>query len=161
MFKRMGELLVECGELTPEQLAGILAEQKRSYQPFGSIASRHFHVPEAAIWAAWAMQYAGFCPRVDLADEPREAGALSNLTASTAWNLRLLPIRWHDGDLVLVTCMSRLAKALHHVDEHVDAPTVIWLTDSIHALEDALRVAYPNCDRQPAMHRHAPRVDVA
>ena len=100
MFKRMGELLVECGELTPAQLAGILAEQKSSYRPFGSIASRHFHVPSSAIWAAWAMQYAGFCPRVDLAAEPRDAKALSNLSAANTWILRLLPIRWHVGDLV-------------------------------------------------------------
>ncbi len=161
MFKRIGELLVECGELTSDQLAGILAEQKRSYQPFGSIASRRFHVPQAAIWAAWAIQYARFCPRVDLANEPREAAALSNVSADYAWDLRLLPIRWHDGDLVLVTCLSHLAMALHFVDEHVDAPTIIWLTDSIHALEDALRAAYPNCDRQPALHHHAPHVDVA
>lgn len=161
MFKRMGELLVECGELTPEQLRGILAEQQRSYRPFGQIASKHFHVPTEAIWNAWALQYARFCPRVELSCEPREAQTLANLSAGNAWSHRLLPLRWHDGDLVLATCVSRLARALQFVDEHIETATIVWLTDSIHALEDALRAAYPNCDRQQPARRHAPRVDVA
>lgn len=161
MFKRMGELLVECGELTEGQLAGILAEQRRSYQPFGQIASKQFGVPIAAVWHAWARQYASFCPRVELSGEPRDCEALANVNATSAWNHRLLPLRWHDGDLIMVTCPDRLARALQFVDEHIDAPTLIWLTDSIHALEDALRIAYPNCDRQTPARRRAPRVDVA
>lgn len=161
MFKRMGELLVECDELTPDQLENILIEQRRRYQPFGRIASKMFHVPTEAIWNAWALQYARFCPRIALPGEPRDGEALSNLSPGNAWSLRLLPLRWHDGDLVFVTCASRLARSLQFVDEHVDAPAVVWLTDSIHALEDALRAAYPNCDRQQPARRHAPRVDVA
>jgi len=147
VFKRIGELLVECGELKTDDLARILAAQQHAYQPFGRIASQLFRVKESAIWSAWAQQYARFCPRIELAGEPNSREVLANLTPTSAWNHRLLPLRWHDGDLVMVTCPPRLARALQFVDARIEVPTVIWLTDSAHALEDALLAAYPGCDR--------------
>lgn len=161
MFKRIGELLVECGELKPGDLARILAAQQHAYQPFGRIASRLFGVRESAIWSAWAQQYARFCPRVELASEPRCSEALVNLTPDRAWNHRLLPLRWHDGDLIMVTCPPRLARALQFVDERIEVPTVIWLTDSAHSLEDALLAAYPNCDRLESFACAPTTVDAA
>lgn len=161
MFKRIGELLVECGELKPDDLARILAAQQHAYQPFGRIAAQLFGVRESAIWSAWAQQYARFCPRIDLAGERSSREVLVNLTPASAWNCRLLPLRWHDGDLVMVTCPPRLARALQFVDARIEVPTVIWLTHSAHALEDALLAAYPGCDRLESFAQDPTTVDAA
>lgn len=127
MFHRMGELLVEYGELSREALESILREQARWYRAFGRIAAERFGVSEEAIRRAWAEQYARYCPRVDLRHERLDPAVQTALAPEDCLRQRLLPLRRQDGDLVLVTDRASLAAALQFVDEQIDEPTMIWL----------------------------------
>ena len=152
MFRRMGELLVEYGELSAADLEAILVEQKTKYRPFGQIAAQRCGVPTGAVWRAWAEQYARYCPRVHVTKEKRDPAVAGSLMPMQAWVFRLLPLRRHDGDLVLVTSPSRLPMALQFADESLPRESVvIWLChESTQALEDCIKAAYPGCERQVA-----------
>jgi hypothetical protein len=58
----MGELLIEFGDLAAEDLQRIMAEQSRSYRPFGQIAAELFGVtPKRAFRRCCC--WAAACPR--------------------------------------------------------------------------------------------------
>lgn len=143
MFQRMGELLVNYGELSPGQLQSILAEQSRDYRPFGRIAADLCDVEEAVIWRAWADQYARWCPRISLDREFRDPELISQIAAEDARRLRLLPLREQDGDLILITSEPHLADALKFVDMNLDRPAVLWLAE-VDALDRAVARQYPD-----------------
>ncbi|MFW5653648.1 MAG: hypothetical protein ACOC0P_06340 [Planctomycetota bacterium] len=144
MFRRMGELLVEAGELSADELRDIIEEQQRVYRPFGRIAASRFQVTEAAIWRAWAAQYACYCPRVDINREERDVTVQPFLSASEAMQRLMLPLRYHDGDLVVVTADAALSAALQYVDRQTSGAdaVVLWLADDAHALVEAIGRAY-------------------
>jgi len=141
MFRRMGELLVECGELDAPTLEGILKEQRRHYRPFGRIAAEMFGVDEWAIWRAWAEQYSACCPTIDLKGQEFDARISSLVAPEEIWKFRSLPLRMHDGDVVMVTAKPYLARALAFVDIRLNEPTVLWLT-SVEQLEQAIITRY-------------------
>ncbi len=147
MFKRIGELLVSYGELTTAELSMIHAEQERYYRPFGRIAAEMFGVSEAALWQAWAEQYGAYCPTIDLAQEPplTHLGLLQELSPCEARQYNLLPIRYHDGDLILTTTIEYLAEALRFLDTRADEknPALVWLTNSNVELRNAINQVYP------------------
>lgn len=143
MFRRMGELLVDYGELSPDELEAILRQQERHYQPFGHIAAALFDIDEQAIWRAWADQYARCCPRVHIEREPRDDDVLGSVPADEAWSCHLLPLREHDGDLIMVTDEAHLAHALHHVDRSIERSVVLWLAHDPQRLVDAIQTVYP------------------
>ena len=62
---RLGQLLVERGMLTEEQVGRVLAQQQETGEPFGVLAERLFGVEPEAIEEAWARQYAGLTRTVD------------------------------------------------------------------------------------------------
>lgn len=147
MFKRIGELLVSYGELTTADLSLINAEQKRYYRPFGKIAAEMFNVSENALWQAWAEQYAAYCPRINISEQAplTHLGLRKEITAAQAHHYHLLPLCYHDGDLILVTAIEYLADALRFLDERGREKTsaLVWLTEQSHELERALEQAYP------------------
>lgn len=142
MFTRIGELLVRYGELSSEELSMILAEQRRSYRPFGRIASEMFDVHETAIWRAWSEQYAQYCPTIDLETEYRDPAVSDELNAEDAWEHRLLPLRKHDGELIMVTTIQKLALALHFIDKAFEHTVTVWLAEQ-NQLEATLEEVYP------------------
>ncbi len=142
MFTKMGELLVRYGELSQEELEVILFEQRRKYRPFGRIAADMFGIHETAIWRAWSEQYAKYCPRVELDHQHQDLSVCSILSPDAAWQHRVLPLRFQDGDLILVTSEERLPVALNYVDTHIKHSNIMWLTGNVH-LETALMETYP------------------
>lgn len=143
MFRRIGELLVHYGELSVEELNMILAEQRREYRPFGRIAAEMFQIHETAIWRAWAEQYSEYAPRVNLNEQFRDSAVLDELSSDEAWKYHLLPLRAHDGDLIMVTSKKHLPVALHFLDHHHDKAVIVWLTEDEDQLEAALAESYP------------------
>lgn len=127
MFRRMGELLVAYGELDEATLREILDEQRRHYRPFGRIAAEKFTIDEWAIWRAWAQQYAACCPSIDLSGQLFDPAVASLVTPDEIWTFRVLPLRYHDGDAVLVTARPFLARALAFIDIRLNDPAVLWL----------------------------------
>ncbi|NOG55697.1 MAG: hypothetical protein HND57_15460 [Planctomycetes bacterium] len=152
MFRRMGELLVEYGEITLAQLDQILAEQRQRYRPFGTIAADLCHVHETAIWRAWAHQYAQCCPRVRLSNEVVDESVLHYIHPQQAWEYRMLPLREHDGDLIVVTSQRRLPLSLHYIDRFMNHSVVVWLADSPSELEKHLKQHYPDCNKMNYLH---------
>lgn len=144
MFRRMGELLVAAGELTAAELQEIIDEQARVYRPFGRIAASRFQVREEAIWSAWAVQYACYCPRVSVDSEHRDITVLDWISPSEAMERLLLPLRFHDGDLVVVTTTDALRAALQYVDRRNDPrhSIVLWLADDPLQLVEVIGSAY-------------------
>ncbi len=143
MLRKIGELLLEWGELQPHELDEILHEQNRRYRAFGIIAAERFNVPQEAVWKAWAEQYAACCPRVEIAAQHRDPAAASEVSPEDARRLRLLPLRYQDGDLICVTSRANLPRALAFLDDGVETPALLWLADDEHALARALDEAYP------------------
>jgi MSHA biogenesis protein MshE len=143
MFGRIGELLVEYGELSQGDLEDILQEQKRVYRPFGRIAASRFGVSDQAIWRAWAQQYACYCPRIDVRRESADPDLIDRLTRDQAVALSLLPLREQDGDLIMVTVEPMLDHVLRFVDESPDFSAVIWLTDDLAGLNAKIESMYP------------------
>ncbi len=143
MFKRIGELLVHYGELSNEELAMILTEQRRVYRPFGRIASEMFSIHETAIWRAWSEQYLEYAPEVDLDQQHRDSAVENEITPEDAHKYHLLPLRCHDGDLIMVTSRQYLPIALHYVDTLHASAILVWIASDAEQLERTLDEVYP------------------
>lgn len=65
---RLGDLLVQHGVLTREQVEDILVEQQAVGRPFGELAGCLFGVPPQAVERAWAEQYAMLTGEYDLGE---------------------------------------------------------------------------------------------
>lgn len=99
--KRLGELLLERGLLTPEQLDAALDEQKRERRPLGQVLLGRGWVDEKALAAALSAHF-----RVPLMDFTRtrvEKDALALIPESYAREHTILPIRLDNDELEVVT----------------------------------------------------------
>src|SRR5882757_10192482 len=72
----IGQLLVEQGVLTAEQVAHILKVQKASHRPFGDLAERLYGIDPQAIEDAWVEQYTRTVGVVNLNDVDFDADCL-------------------------------------------------------------------------------------
>src|SRR5687767_14948744 len=63
---QIGELLIEQGALTEDQVQHIVKVQKESHRPFGDLAERLYGVDPKAIEDAWVQQYIRLAGEVDL-----------------------------------------------------------------------------------------------
>jgi len=63
---QLGQLLVEQGVLTEQQVQHILKVQKISHRPFGDLAERLFGIDARAVEDAWVEQYVRITGVVDL-----------------------------------------------------------------------------------------------
>ena len=99
--KRLGELLLERGLLTPEQLDAALDEQKRERRPLGQVLLGRGWVDEKALAAALSVHF-----RVPLMDFTRtrvDKDALALIPESYAREHTILPIRLNGEELEVVT----------------------------------------------------------
>ena len=82
----LGEVLVEQGLLSEQDVYKILEHQKKSGRPFGELAEKLCNISTEAIEEAWAYQYAFNAPTIDpLSFIPRsEAKKLVSASASLA-----------------------------------------------------------------------------
>ena len=115
---RLGELLVERGILSEQQVFEILETQKREGKPFGVLAEMMFEVTIDSIEEAWTEQYFRQTGTLDLRQERFEARALNTVTRRQAWQFQMLPVSFNnDDELLLVAAKSRLPRAVtfvHH-----------------------------------------------
>jgi general secretion pathway protein E/type IV pilus assembly protein PilB len=141
--QRMGELLAKLGQLSPHDIDEILAEQRHTRQRFGAIAvSLGFCQPEH-VWAAWCSQLNGHVEPVNLNAIGVDAQAVDCLPAELALNLRAIPVRVWEGQLVIAVadasraaCVSELARRVGMEVKCVLAPP--------EQIEAALATYYPN-----------------
>jgi hypothetical protein len=149
MELRVGELLVENGVLDVSQVDEVLAEQKRTGEPFGKICERMFDIDPAAVEAAWAFQYARITRRVDPRTEYFEPRALALVTRRQAWQFRVLPIRFDGAELMIATTQQHLPRALRFASNVVGIPVYLVVAES-DALGAALCRHYPLPGMTPA-----------
>jgi type IV pilus assembly protein PilB len=99
--KRLGELLVENGLLTPEQLDQALAEQQRQHLPLGQVLLAQGLVDEAALAGVLSLHFK--VPQIDFSRARVEKEALALIPESYARENTILPIRLRNDELEVAT----------------------------------------------------------
>jgi len=99
--KRLGELLLENGLLTAEQLEAALAEQKRQRRPLGQILLAQGLVDEKALAGVLSLHFN--VPQVDFSRTRIENDALALVSESYAREHTILPLRVDKDELELAT----------------------------------------------------------
>ena len=99
--KRLGELLLENGLLTAEQLESALADQKRLRLPLGQVLLSQGLVDEKALAAVLSQHFN--VPQVDFTRARVEKDALALIPEPYAREHTILPIRLSKDELEVVT----------------------------------------------------------
>lgn len=131
MQARLGQVLVQSGVLTQEQVDQVLAQQVQSGKPFGLLCERMFSVAPTQIEEAWAAQYAGLTRTVDPTAEAFDPQALALITRRQAWQFRVLPIRFDDGELMMATTTQHLRRALRFATNVITVPVYLVIADPL------------------------------
>lgn len=154
---RIGEILIEQGILTEQQVFEIVQAQKRERLPFGVLAERLFDVTVETIEAAWIEQYHRYTGTVDLAKEKIDADALRLINRRQAWQFEILPLRLEPtGELLMAASRHRLARAVTFVAASLE-PVVYFRVAESEQLRGFLRQHYPMPEVSDAMIEHAKR----
>jgi type IV pilus assembly protein PilB len=99
--KRLGELLLDNGLLTPEQLDAALSEQKRQRKPLGQVLLSQGLVDEKALAGVLSEHFR--VPQIDLARARVEKDALALIPESYARQHTILPLRLEKDELQVAT----------------------------------------------------------
>jgi len=129
MAIRLGEIMVEHGLLTREQVELILMEQQNSRRPFGLLAESMFGISPQDVEDAWAEQYSRISPVVDLAKERFDPEALKLVSRRQAWQFQVLPIRFDASELMIATTGDNLARALRFTSRCLMRPCYFVLAE--------------------------------
>ena len=116
---QIGQILIEQGVLTEQQVFEIGQAQKDNSLPFGVLAEQMFDVTVQSIEQAWGEQYCRFTGPIDLSTESIDRDVLQLIHRRQAWQFEILPLRFglfpdrRDG---AVACI--LEGALSHARGH-------------------------------------------
>jgi len=140
---KIGEILIEQGVLTEQQVFEILQAQKDQRMPFGVLAERMFDVTLHSIESAWVEQYHRFTGTIDLSHEKFDNEALRVLNRRQAWQFELLPIRTEpDGELLMAASANRLARAVTFAANRIDRAVYFRIAEQ-EQLREFLQQHYP------------------
>ena len=90
---KLGELLIQQGELTPMQVRHILDVQAVTRRPFGDLAERLFDVSPGTVADAWVEQYVQRHGLHDVSDQPADHKCIALIQTRQAWQFRFVPLR--------------------------------------------------------------------
>jgi hypothetical protein len=140
----IGQLLVEQGVLTRQQVDHILAVQKASHRPFGDLAERLYGIDPQAVEDAWVEQYVRTAGVVDLDAVRFDADCLRMINRRQAWQFHLLPAHRDDrkSHLNVATDADHLIKAVNFASRRIDE-AVYFLVADRQQLRDFLMKYYP------------------
>ncbi len=138
---RLGELLVQLGRLSEEQVEEILDAQREGGRPFGYLAEKLFGLSVREIEGAWARQYEMLTGTVDLAGERIDREVNSIVSRRQAWQFGIIPLRRHGSELLMGTTVEYLPRAVRFVTWHIDEPVSFIITTS-QSLEAMLKLHY-------------------
>jgi MshEN domain len=140
---KIGEILVEQGVLSEQQVFEVLEAQKQHRMPFGVLAERMFDVTLHSIENAWVEQYHRFTGTIDLSGEKFDNEALRVLNRRQAWQFELLPIRTEpDGEMLMAASANRLARAVTFAANRIDRAVYFRIAEQAQ-LRDFLQQHYP------------------
>ncbi|TMF29848.1 MAG: type II/IV secretion system protein [Chloroflexi bacterium] len=99
--KRLGELLLENGLLTPQQLEDALASQRRQHRPLGQVLLAQGMVDEKALAAVLSVHFN--VPQIDFTRSRIDKDALALIPEAYAREHTILPIRLEKDVLEVAT----------------------------------------------------------
>lgn len=135
----IGQILVEQGTLTQEQVEQILKVQAETHRPFGDLAERLFGVDARAVEDAWVEQYVRTVGVLDLDGLEIDEQCLRLLNRRQAWQLQILPLGRSDGALNLATTTSRLVRSINFASRTFDEPVFMYIARRRQLLEFLMR----------------------
>jgi hypothetical protein len=141
---RIGEILVEQGVLSEQQVFEILEKQRATATPFGVLAEKMFDVTLDSIEHAWIEQYHRFTGgSLDLDSVTVDTEALKLINRRQAWQFEMLPLRYEPtGEVLIAAARRRLARAVTFVAARV-APVAYFRIAESQALRSFLQKHYP------------------
>ena len=141
---RIGEILIEQGVLSEQQVFEILQAQRDTATPFGILAERLFYVTVQSIEQAWIEQYQRFTGgMIDLDQQHIDEEALTLINRRQAWQFEILPLHFEpDGELLMAASRRRLARAVTFVAARLKPIVFFRVAESEH-LRRFLRRHYP------------------
>ena len=153
---RIGEILIEQGILTEQQVFEIVQAQRTTATPFGVLAEQMFDVTVQSIEQAWIEQYEHFTGgAIDLADQRIDARALALINRRQAWQFEILPLRFMpEGELLMAASRRRLARAVTFVAARLKPIVFFRIAESSH-LRQFLHQHYPMPEVTEALIRRA------
>lgn len=140
--QRIGEILVQRGVLTQQQVDQLIDHQRQTGRPLGWLAEQHFGIDPTAIEDAWAEQYAGLARTVDPEFEVYAQEATELVTRRQAWQFCVLPIRFDEDQLLVATTQRHLRRALRFATNVIGVPVFFVMAEPL-ALGQALCKRYP------------------
>ncbi len=140
---QIGQILIEQGVLTEQQVFEILRVQREKGLPFGLLAERMFDITSESIEKAWIEQYHRFTGTIDLTRERFDVQALRLINRRQAWQFQILPVRFEpSGELLLAAARRRLARAVTFITNRLE-PLVFFRIAESKQLRDFLKIYYP------------------
>ena len=140
---KIGQILVEQGRLTEQQVFEICEAQRKTGTPFGVLAERMFDVSLEGIEAAWSQQFQQISGSIDLTQCPAEPEALSLITRRQAWQFQILPLRFESpAELLVAASLDRLPRAVTFAAKHFAQVVVIRVAET-DQLREHLSRHYP------------------
>lgn len=139
---RLGELLVEQGVLSGDQVDHIVRVQRNVGRPFGDLAERLYGIDPKAVEHAWARQYnklAGVDDPSALAVDP---ACITLVNRRQAWQFFIAPFSREQGELRILTDEAHLARAVNFAAATFAEPVFFQLTSS-ESLKAFLLQHYP------------------
>ena len=125
----IGQLLVEQGVLSEEQVAHILKVQQASHRPFGDLAERLYGIDPQAIEDAWVEQYTRTAGVVDLDHVTFDGDCLRMINRRQAWQFHVLPTS-RDGDhLQIATDADNLVRAVNFSSRRISQAVYFLIAD--------------------------------
>lgn len=152
---KIGEILIEQGVLSEQQVFEILQAQKEQQLPFGVIAERMFDVTVDTIENAWVEQYYRYTGTIDLSQQKIDEDALRLINRRQAWQFEVLPLHFDSsGDLLMAASRRRLARAVTFAAGRL-TPVVFFRIAESDDLRTFLQKHYPMPEVSDEMIRRA------
>jgi len=138
-----GELLGRYATLSGHDVAEILEEQSISQRKFGEIALAHGWCEPQHVWKAWWEQLSDTPPQVDLFTIGIDTQAVKRLSARTARQWNVLPVRATGNQMVLAACKTSFARAAGELPRLLNLRIKFVLAED-KQLREALDACYPS-----------------
>ncbi|XAM01259.1 hypothetical protein OT109_07680 [Phycisphaeraceae bacterium D3-23] len=140
---RIGEILIEQGVLSEQQVFEIVQAQKKLHLPFGVLAERMFDVTLESIENAWIEQYHRFTGTIDLEQQRFDDQALRLINRRQAWQFEIVPIGFEPtGELMVAASRRRLARAVTFATNRLDKVVYFRIAES-EQMQRFLKQYYP------------------
>lgn len=140
---RIGQVLIEQGVLSEQQVFEVLEAQRRDRMPFGVLAERMFDVTLDSIEQAWIEQYHRFTGTIDLSRQQIDEEALKLINRRQAWQFEVLPLHFEaGGELLVAASRRRLARAVAFLAAKIEPVVYVRIAES-EQLRQFLQQHYP------------------